>query len=503
MRVIHPRWGHIFLGAGLVLPFLFGPGLAQTSAPSSHELASKVEEYMAARVKRDHFSGSVLIAKGGKVLFSQGYGMANLEHDVPNTPQTKFRLGSITKQFTAMAILILQERGKLSVQDKIKKYLPDAPKAWDEITIHHLLTHSSGIPNYTESFEFLRTLPVRVTLKELIAKFKDKPLDFKPGEKFKYSNSGYVLLGQIIENVSGQNYPSFMNEVIFGPLKMKDTGYDNATAIIKHRASGYSRRLGIVLTNCDYVDMSIPHAAGALYSTVEDLLKWDEALYTERLVSRKSIEAMFKPFKGDYGYGWIIDTRLGQTRHAHGGGIMGFVTMIERYPAEKLLVVALSNLENSPIGTIGNDLAAITLGAKYVIPREPRVAKVDPGLYDACVGQYEGDVAGKGKEILTISRDKDRLMCQPKGKNKVVLTPESETSFYVKAVDSEARFVKDPAGKVTHLVMIQNNQEITARRIAAEPGGKPGDDSKSRAKTGSEPATPEGALLKPNAGSRP
>ena len=233
---------------------------------------------MAARVKRDHFSGSILIARDGKVLFSQGYGMANLEHDVPNTPQTKFRLGSITKQFTAMAIMILQERGKLNVQDKVKKYLPDAPKAWDEITIHHLLTHTSGIPNYTAFPEFLKTLPVRVTLKELIAKFKDKPLDFKPGEKFRYSNSGYVVLGQIIETASGQNYPTFMKEAIFDPLEMNDTGYDNATAIIKHRASGYTRRLGIVLTNCDYVDMSIPHAAGALYSTVEDLLKWDQAL---------------------------------------------------------------------------------------------------------------------------------------------------------------------------------------------------------------------------------
>ena len=180
--------------------------MAKPSPPGPHELASRIEEYMAARVNRDHFSGSILIARDGKVLFSRGYGMANLELDVPNTPQTKFRLGSITKQFTAMAILILQERGKLNVQDKVKKYLPDAPKAWDEITIHHLLTHTSGIPNYTALPDFLKTLPDRVTLKELIARFKDKPLDFKPGEKFRYSNSGYVVLGQIIETASGQNY---------------------------------------------------------------------------------------------------------------------------------------------------------------------------------------------------------------------------------------------------------------------------------------------------------
>jgi CubicO group peptidase (beta-lactamase class C family) len=264
--------------------------------------------------------------------------------------------------------LILQERGKLNVHDKIKKHFAEAPKAWEEITIEHLLTHTSGIPNYTESLEFLRTLPVRVTLKELIAKFKDRPLDFKPGAKFKYSNSGYIILGQIIETASGKNYPTFMKEAIFGPLDMKDTGYDNATAIIKHRASGYTRRLGIVLTNCDYIDMSIPHAAGALYSTVLDLLKWDQALYSDKLLPRKSLESMFTPHKDNYGYGWIIDTKFGSPRYLHGGGIMGFVTTIERYPDEKLLVVALSNLENAPVWSVGSDLAAMAKGGKYTMP---------------------------------------------------------------------------------------------------------------------------------------
>ena len=178
---------------------------------------------------------------------------------------------------------------------------------------------------------------------------------------------------------------------------MNDTGYDNATAILKHRASGYTRRLGIVLTNCDYVDMSIPHAAGALYSTTLDLLKWDQALYTEKLVPRKSIEAMFTPFKSNYGYGWLIDRKFGLKRYEHGGGIMGFVTIIERFPEEKLLVVALSNLENSPIGQIGTDLAAIALGRRYVVPREPKVAKLDPALYDAYVGRYEADIPARAR----------------------------------------------------------------------------------------------------------
>jgi CubicO group peptidase (beta-lactamase class C family) len=470
VQVIHLRPVRVLTGWVLAVTLPAVTALAKPSPPSSQELESRVEEYIAARVKRDHFSGSILIAREGKVLFSRGYGLANHELDVPNTPQTKYRLGSITKQFTAMAILILQQQGKLKVHDKIKKYLPDAPKAWDEITIEHLLTHTSGIYNYTESLEFLKTLPVRVTLTELIAKFKDKPLNFKPGEKFSYSNSGYIVLGQIIETASGQNYPSFLKLVIFDPLAMNETGYDNATSILKHRASGYVRRLGIVLTNCDYVDMSIPHAAGALYSTTLDLLKWDQALYTEKLVPRKSLDAMFTPHKGNdgYGYGWMIDKSFGQTRYEHGGAIMGFVTIIERYPDDKLLVVALSNLENSPIGAIGTDLAAIALGQRYVVPREPKVAKLDTAIYDAYAGRYEADGPGKGHKTYTVLRDGSRLFCESAGKARSVLTPESETLFYIKGADSEARFVKDAAGKVTELVLIEDGQDVKAKRLPAE-----------------------------------
>ena len=329
-----------------------------------------------ASVAHTQFNGTVLLARDGQVLFCRGYGMANLEHDVPCGPKTKFRLGSITKQFTAMAILILQQQGKLSVTDKVRKYVPAAGKAWDDITIHHLLTHTSGIPNYTSFPDFLKTLRTQVSVDELIAKFKDKPLDFKPGEKFKYSNSGYIVLGKVIEVASGTPYAQFMKAGIFDPLEMHDTGYDNAVVVLKDRASGYTRLLGLVPVHATFIDMSIPHAAGALYSTVLDLLKWDRALDSEKLVPRKSIEAMFTPFKDNYGYGWTIDKKFDQPRHVHAGGIPGFVTFIERFPREKLLVVVLSNFETSRVGRIGDDLAAITLGEPYVVPRR---AQAGPG----------------------------------------------------------------------------------------------------------------------------
>jgi hypothetical protein len=208
---------------------------------------------------------------------------------------------------------------------------------------------------------------------------------------------------------------------------------------------------------------------------------------------------MFKPFKSNYGYGWLIDTKFGQTRFEHGGGIMGFVTVIARYPAQKLLIVALCNLENSPVGAVGNDLAAIALSAKYVIPREPKAAKVDPAVYDAYVGQYEVDIPGKDKETLTISRTGDRLAYEPKGRPAVTLTPESDTSFYMRSKDAEVRFVKEPGGKVAQVVIIQDNEEHKARKIAAKPNRKQGDESRAKRKQESE--KPAGTEVKTKAGS--
>jgi CubicO group peptidase (beta-lactamase class C family) len=465
-----------FLLAGCMLT---GPTVAAADPSSPQDLSARVEEYMAARLQRDKFSGTVLIARAGQVIFCQGYGMANLELDVACSPQTKFRLGSITKQFTAMAILILQERGKLNVSDEIKKYIPDTPKAWDEITIHHLLTHTSGIPNVTSFPDFLKTLPNRVTLKELIAKFKDKPLEFKPGEKFKYSNSGYILLGQIIETVSGKPYASFLKDAIFVPLQMHDSGYDNAVQLLKHRASGYTRLLGVATANALYIDMSIPHAAGALYSTVEDLLKWDRALDSEKLVSTKSLEAMHRPFKNGYGYGWAIDRKFGQPRYEHGGGIPGFVTIIERFPVEKLLVVALSNLETSRIERIGDDLAAIALGQPYVVPREPKVVKLDTKLYDAYVGRYEGELAdGKGKREITVSTSSGRLMIQANDQSKREAVPESETRFYLKAADGLVDFLRSQDGTVRAIEILDGNQRIKASRAPATAKAGSGEQTK-------------------------
>ncbi len=251
------------------------------AAPAlASDFAGKADEAVQAYVKKGEFSGAVLVAKDGAPLVSKGYGLANRELDVPNTPRTKFRLGSITKMFTAMAILHLEEQGKLAVTDPVCKHVPDCPPAWAKITIHHLLTHTSGIPNFTSLPDYPKTMAAPSAVNQTVARFRDRPLDFDPGEKFRYSNSGYVLLGQVIEKVAIESYGAVLKRTIFEPLGMKDTGYDSGAEIIPRRASGYSRQAER-FRNAMYIDMSIPHAAGGLYSTVEDLLIWDQALDTE------------------------------------------------------------------------------------------------------------------------------------------------------------------------------------------------------------------------------
>jgi CubicO group peptidase (beta-lactamase class C family) len=301
------------------------------------------------------------------VLFAKGYGMANLEHEVPNTTRTKFRLGSITKQFTATAILQLEERGKLATDDPACKHVADCPPAWKPVTIYHLLTHTSGIWNFTNDPGYRKTWMLPSRPEKTMERFRDKPLEFTPGSQYRYSNSGYIVLAVVLEKMTGGRYEDFLDANIFQPLGMKDTGHDTWEAILPNRASGYQLERGR-LVHAPYHDMTVPIGGGDLYSTVEDLLIWDQALYTEKVLSKKSLEKAFTPFRNNYGLGWAITTMFGRRMIAHGGGINGFSTSINRFPEDRSLVVVLSNNASSPAGPMARDLAAILYGEKYVIP---------------------------------------------------------------------------------------------------------------------------------------
>ena len=434
--------------------------IALTGLCIAADLEKQVDEYVGAFVEMGRFSGSILVAKGGKVLAAKGYGEANLEHGVPNTPRTKFRLGSITKQFTATAILQLEQRGKLSLEDPVKKHLPGAPAAWDPVTVHHLLTHTSGIPTYTGLPGYMKTMFMPVTVYEMIAKFRDLPLEFQPGEKFQYDNSGYFLLGAIIEKVAGERYEDYLRKSIFEPLGMRDTGYDHFETILPNRASGYTRDEGKV-EHAAYLDMSQPYSAGSLYSTVEDLLIWDQALYTEKLLPKTALDRMFTPFKDNYAYGWMVDQAFNRKRIAHGGGINGFNTMISRFPDDRVLVVVLSNTETGDTGRMARDLSAMVFGEKYEAPKERVEIKLDPARLDAFVGQYEL----RPGFILTVTKEDNQLMTQATGQGKFQVFPESDTKFFLKVVDAQVEFVTEAQGRVTHLVLYQGGRETKAKKI--------------------------------------
>ena len=436
-----------------------GAGQSERKSAPTPNLA-RMEEVVQSFVKNKQFMGAVLVARGNDVLLDKGYGFANLEWNIPDSPKTKFRLGSITKQFTAAAILLLEEHGKLKVDDPVKKYMPDAPAAWDKITIFNLLTHTSGIPNFTSFSDYPKLEPFSTTPEELVARFRDKPLDFQPGERWSYSNSGYVLLGYLIEKISGESYAHFLQDNIFTPLGMVDSGYDSNSTVIQNRASGYTpNNEGIV--NAGYIDMTIPLSAGGLYSTTEDLLRWEQGLFGGKLLSPASLKKMTAPFKNDYGLGLGISSANGHEEIAHGGGIEGFNTMLAYYPDDKLTVVVLANVNGAAPQEIAANLHILADGGSVVLASERKEAKIDPKIFDGYVGSYQL----APKVILKITREGDHFMTQATGKGQVEIFPEGDHDFIAKVVDAQITFVTDAQGHATELILHQGGADQHAKRV--------------------------------------
>lgn len=439
--------------------FIFQTASAQNAVvPSEKQIKAKIDEYMKSAVEVEKFSGSILVARDGKVIVSRGYGMANIEYDAPNTPKTVFRLASVTKQFTAAAIMMLQERGKLNVSNTICKYLSDCPAAWETITIRHLLTMTHGIAGVNAlELGVLRGFPV--PWDQWFEATAKKPLEFTPGEKFKYSGSGYTLLGFIIERVSGKSYGEFLQENIFTPLGMKQTGYEDPLKIIKNRATGYKQLPGEPVTNLPYREIIRMYASGGIYSTTEDLFLWDKALYTEKILSRKSIDEMFTPFREmypgkSYAYGLWTSRKFGRTEIAHGGNATGFITYFARYPSDRVTVIVLSNNERGSSPKISNVLAAIVFGAEYEIPKERKEIAVASSILDKYVGEYEFQYP---PTTVKITVENGKLTAQRNAEAKTEMFAESETKFFLRTEDIQFTFIKDANGAVTGLKVDQGD----------------------------------------------
>jgi CubicO group peptidase (beta-lactamase class C family) len=389
------NWNHARIVSALAAFVLIVP--TADAATRQQELDRLVTKYH----QLHQFNGTVLVADEKGVVHKKGYGFANLEWRVPNTPDTKFRIGSITKQFTSMVIMQLVAEGKLKLEDKLTTHLPDYRKdTGDRITIAQLLNHTSGIPSYTSAPGFAQNdSRDPYTVSDFVKKFASGDLEFEPGTKWSYNNSGYFLLGAIIEKVTGKPYAQVLRERIFDPVGMKSSGYDVSATVLPKRASGYSPGPdGYV--NAPYLDMSLPYAAGSLYSTVEDLYLWDRTLYRDELLPAPLKQRMFTPGLNDYAYGWTVqpvELNDGKTKLAtlsHTGGINGFNTIIVRAPERKELVVLLDNTSG------GRKLEEIAAGLFSVLhgitPQQPRTS----------IGDIVWELIGKSPVAEAIARYK-------------------------------------------------------------------------------------------------
>lgn len=430
------------------------------------DFAVKAAEYMRARIQVTGFSGAVLVAHQGDPILREGFGMASQEYEIPNTPKTEFRLGSLTKQFTAAAILLLEQRGKLKVSDPVSRFLPDWPTAWAEVTLHHLLSHTSGLPPLDVPAPMDVSGLVRPVLPTPPSGIKDllrpseevKALEFKPGERFAYDNVGYIILGLVIERVSGKTYAEFLRDEIFRPLGMADTGCEEPRLILKQRASGYTAAEG-TLAPASFVDMRFPSAAGNVYSTVDDLLAWDRALESGRVLGDRAQEELFTPAKADYAYGWWVQTRFKRKVQWHRGNVNGFVAIMVRYPVEGLLIVVLSNVEGTQVLAMANELSAIALGEPYELPRQRHEVQIDPAAFDGYVGKYHK--SGTPDDTFEFAREAKQLLIKIPNAGSFQVFPESSTRVFAKALEFDLRFVKDERdGGVRVLIRNQGEESI-------------------------------------------
>lgn len=433
--------------------FLFG--LYSIAQPFQGKLDTLLDAYH----KMGSFNGSVLVARQGAIIWQKGEGLKDTKAAVANDERTIFQIGSVTKQFTSAIILRLQDQRKLSVQDKLSKYLPDFPHS-DEISIENLLTHSSGVYNYTDDRAFMINHTTQPMARDsLLALFKNKPLGFKPGEKFSYSNSGYILLGIVIEKITGKPYFQVVSENIFQPLHMDHSGFDFAELKSADKATGYSS--AEMDQPAPVVDSSVSFAAGALFTTVGDLFKWDRALYTDRIVSQGSLEKAFTPYKSNYGYGWAIDSVYGKRDLSHGGSILGFTSFILRVPETGICIVLLDNHQSTVLNKIASDINSLLNGKPYKIPQEKKEIQLD----SAILQQYVGEYAISPTFHIVISLENGKLEGHPTGQGKAQLFAEREGLFFLKVVDAEVEFQKGADGKIEKMILYQNGMQMPGKKV--------------------------------------
>ena len=444
---------------------LISQGAKETDVPAADKLVDGVYSKLN---KKSNPGIAVLVAKNGKIIYDKGYGYADLEHKVKISPQTKFRIGSITKQFIASGILKLQEDGKLSVNDKLSKYFPDFPRA-GEVSIHQLLTHTSGIHSFTNKETFFADVVKPVTNEKLLDYFKNDEYDFNPGERYQYNNSGYFLLGLIIEKVTGGSYGDYLKKTFFDPIGMSNTGVYSTRIKITNEALGYEKVNDTYKRALNW-NMDWAGGAGSLYSTTEDLYKWNEAVFNNKVLKPESMKAAFTPVvlnNGSmppgiqYGYGWGLNEYRGVSSIGHSGGLHGFISQLMRVPKDSLTVVLLTNVMPPQVEIDPMKVAELYIWKEMLKQTSFAQQQADEKELERYVGRYD---LTQGM-VMTVTKEKDGLFAQVSGQNKFPIFQSSPGHFFWKVVEATVVFVTDDKGNVTHGRFEQGSFRVDAVKM--------------------------------------
>jgi CubicO group peptidase (beta-lactamase class C family) len=425
---------------GLLAAAALGPAQvhSQTSPPTpppGPATQQRLAEIAGSFAERGLFNGTVLVARGDQVLLDQGWGLASQEWQVANAPGVKYLLASVSKQFTAAAVLRLVDQGRLGLDDLLSKHLDDLPAAWSAITVRQLMAHTSGLPNHTDAGGLEEVRYRKMSPFGLYAHFRDKPLDFAPGSSWNYSNSGYVMLGILIERLSGQSYADFLQAQLFKPLGMANSGVARSDVVLPQLASGYVKD-GDTLRPANFLNMSVPYSAGALYGTTGDLLKWQRGLYGGAVLSPASLQAMTTPVRNQYALGLEVAAPGWPQAYGHSGGIAGFSTYLRYEPAQKLTIAVLSNQESAAAWGLVQKLSAAVAGQTVVLPKERKAVTLPLAALARLVGSYR-----KGAEPpLWVHLRGDTLWARLSNQPWTPLVAESASRFYAPQVDAELRF---------------------------------------------------------------
>ncbi|HET9910273.1 MAG TPA: serine hydrolase domain-containing protein [Anaerolineales bacterium] len=427
-----------------------------------------LETLVDAYAKLGRFRGSALIAKGNKILLRKPWGLADETSQQRNTVETRFLIGSLTKTFTAVAIMQLAEQGRLSVEDPLSRYLPDFPNA-SHIALHHLLSNTSGVFDYLLREDFNQFMTRPHTTAEMIARFADQPLLFEPGTQFGYSNSNWILLGAVLEMLTGLPYDEAIRQNVLVPAGMTASGFDWEMLPPEVRATGYTEgKNGLAPSLASH--SSVLHAAGAMYSTVDDLLRFDIALNNNTLLYRKTLMSMWQADLPGYGYGWEVHQIHGRRAVAHSGGLYGFISNFVRFVdadgQSHVTIILLSNDNSAAVPDMTETLAAITLGLPYEMPSSRKFVKVDPNVLNAYTGTFEQTIMGR-TFVIDFLIEGGQLVMDMHGWTRVPLKPMSETTFYARAKgEVEMKFVPGSSGRADTIEMVWAGVQTSATRVA-------------------------------------